>query len=230
MRVDFNVPLTQEGAVADKTRLEAHIPLVRELVAAGARVALISHFGRPKGEVVAKYSLAPIAAALSDLMKKKITFVPACVGEEVAKAMEKASTGDVLLLENLRFHPGEEKNDRDFARKLALPFDVFVMDAFSASHRAHASTRGIVDFLPSFAGPLLLREIDRLSQARDNPRSPYVLILGGAKVSDKIAVIESMIERGHNHNRRGNGLHIFESARKGDRTVSLRGGTAGFCP
>ncbi len=195
VRVDFNVPLTQEGAVADKTRLEAHIPLVRELVAAGARVALISHFGRPKGEVVAKYSLAPVAAALSDLMKKKITFVPACVGEEVAKAMEKASTGDVLLLENLRFHPGEEKNDRDFARKLALPFDVFVMDAFSASHRAHASTRGIVDFLPSFAGPLLLREIDRLSQARDNPRSPYVLILGGAKVSDKIAVIESMIER-----------------------------------
>lgn len=195
VRVDFNVPLTPEGAVADKTRLDAHVPLIGELVAVGAKVALVSHFGRPKGEVVAKYSLKPVADALSEILGKKIAFVPDCIGGEVAAAVEKAAAGDVLLLENLRFHSGEEKNGRDFAGKLASPFDVFVMDAFSASHRAHASTRAIVDFLPSFAGPLLLREIDLLSQARDNPQSPYVLILGGAKVSDKIAVIENMIER-----------------------------------
>ena len=195
VRVDFNVPFTPEGKVADATRLRAHLPLIENLVALGAKVALISHFGRPKGAVVAKYSLAPVAEALGVIMNKKVRFVSDCIGEGVAKELASMSRGDVALLENLRFYAEEEKNDSEFAKKLAAPFDVFVMDAFSAAHRAHASTRAIVDFLPSFAGPLPELEIAMLSKARENPTRPYTLILGGAKVSDKIGVIEKMLDK-----------------------------------
>ena len=195
VRVDFNVPFTPEGNVADATRLKAHLPLIENLVASGAKVALISHFGRPKGAVVPKYSLAPVAAALSAIMNKDVKFVSDCIGKPVTDALASMSRGDVALLENLRFYAEEEKNDAEFAKKLAAPFDVFIMDAFSAAHRAHASTRAVVDFLPSFAGPLPALEIDMLSKARENPTRPYALILGGAKVSDKIGVIEKMLDK-----------------------------------
>jgi phosphoglycerate kinase len=194
VRVDFNVPLTSDGKVADDTRINAHVPLIRELSENHAKVALISHLGRPKGAPAPKYSLAPVSAELAAVMGRKIDFAADCVGDDAWKAVNSLSAGDIVVLENLRFHAEEEKNDADFAKALAAPFEVFIMDAFSASHRAHASTRAIVDFLPSFAGPLLIREIDMLSAARDNPRKPFVLILGGAKVSDKIGVIENMLD------------------------------------
>ena len=198
VRVDFNVPLNSDGSVSDDTRIEAHVPLIRQLSEAGARVALCSHLGRPKGQAVAKYSLKPVADELAKIMGTggpKIAFAPDCIGDTASEAVAKLGPGDVLVLENLRFHSGEEKNDTAFAQKLAAPFDVFVMDAFSAAHRAHASTRAIVEFLPSYAGPLLIREIEMLSEVRDNPRKPFVLILGGAKVSDKIGVIENMLAK-----------------------------------
>jgi len=195
VRVDFNVPLSSDGSVADDTRINAHIPLIKELAEAGARVALASHLGRPKGTPVAKYSLKPVADRLAALIGKKIEFAPDCVGDEAARAVNALSPGGTVVLENLRFYAEEEKNDAGFAKKLAAPFDTFIMDAFSAAHRAHASTRAVAGFLPSFAGPLLIREIEMLSAARDNPKKPYVLILGGAKVSDKIAVIENMLDK-----------------------------------
>lgn len=195
VRVDFNVPLTADGSVTDLTRINAHLPLIRELIACGAKVALCSHLGRPKGAVVAKYSLAPVADALRTLLGNHVSFVAECVGPEVGKAVAATGAGDILVLENLRFHAEEEKNDAAFAQNLAEPFDVFIMDAFSAAHRAHASTSAIVSFLPSYAGPLLIREIEMLSAVRDTPRKPYVLILGGAKVSDKIGVIDNMLDK-----------------------------------
>lgn len=193
VRVDFNVPLTPNGAVSDATRICAHLPVLTALREAGAKIALCSHLGRPKGTPVPKYSLEPVAGELSNLSGCKVRFVGDCVGSDVQAAVDNMVSGDILVLENLRFHAEEEKNDAAFAKQLAAPFDVFVMDAFSAAHRAHASTRAVVDCLPSFAGPLLIREIDMLSSARDNPKKPYVLILGGAKVSDKIGVIDNML-------------------------------------
>ena len=195
VRVDFNVPMTPDGKVADDTRIDAHLPLIRELMGAGAKIALCSHLGRPKGQVVEKYSLRPVADRLAEILSKPVAFASDCVGPDAAKAVDSLGAGDVLVLENLRFHPEEEKNDAAFAKQLAAPFDVFVMDAFSAAHRAHASTRAVVDDLPSFAGPLLIREIEMLSAARDNPKKPFVLILGGAKVSDKIGVIDNMLDK-----------------------------------
>ncbi|MDR1943638.1 MAG: phosphoglycerate kinase [Synergistaceae bacterium] len=195
VRVDFNVPLASDGKVADATRINAHVPLIKELEAAGARIALVSHLGRPKGAPVPKYSLKPVVDELAKIIGKKIAFAGDCVGDEPAKLIGSLAPGEIAVLENLRFHAEEEKNDASFAKKLASPFDVFVMDAFSAAHRAHASTRAVVDYLPSFAGPLLIREIEMLSSARDNPKKPYILILGGAKVSDKIGVIENIMDK-----------------------------------
>lgn len=194
VRVDFNVPMA-DGHVSDDTRIEAHVPLIRDLTAGGARVALCSHLGRPKGQRVDKYSLRPVAERLAELTGIKAAFASDCVGDEVSSAMSSMSPGDVVVLENLRFYAEEEKNDDAFAKKLAAPFDVFIMDAFSAAHRAHASTRAVVDHLKSFAGPLLIREIEMLSAARDEPKKPFVVILGGAKVSDKIAVIDNMLDK-----------------------------------
>jgi phosphoglycerate kinase len=195
VRVDFNVPLTSDGRVADDTRINAHIPLIGELSRAGARVALCSHLGRPKGQVNSKYSLRPVADELAKVTGAKTVFVPDCVGGDVSSVMTGLKSNETAVLENLRFYAEEEKNDASFAKKLASPFDVFIMDAFSAAHRAHSSTRAIVDFLPSFAGPLLIREIEMLGAVRDNPRHPFVLILGGAKVSDKINVIENLMSK-----------------------------------
>jgi phosphoglycerate kinase len=193
-RVDFNVPLTSDGKVADDTRINAHVPLIKELSDAGAKVALISHLGRPKGAPVAKYSLRPVAEELSSVLGKKVGFAEDCVGAPAQGAVDALTPGGITLLENLRFHAEEEKNDAGFAKMLAAPFDVFIMDAFSAAHRAHASTKAVTDCLPSFAGPLLIREIEMLSAVRDDPKKPFMLILGGAKVSDKIGVIENMLD------------------------------------
>lgn len=194
VRVDFNVPFDGEGNISDDTRIRAHLPVIEALKKAGAGViVLVSHLGRPKGKVNLKYTLEPVAAELSEILGENVKFVADCIGPEVLKAVNSSAKGSVLLLENARFYEGEEKNAPEFSRKLAVGFDVFVMDAFSASHRAHASTRGVADILPSFAGPLILNEIKMLSAARDNPQKPYTLILGGAKVSDKISVVENMI-------------------------------------
>jgi phosphoglycerate kinase len=194
VRVDFNVPL-KDGAPSDITRVLAHSETVGSLLAAGARVALASHLGRPNGKVVPEMSLSQVAAAAGEVFGRPVIFSKTCVGAGVEEAMEKLPEGGLLLLENLRFHPEEQKNDPDFARLLAKPFDVFVMDAFSASHRADSSTSAIMNCLPSFAGFLLQREVEMLSAVSESPKKPFVLILGGAKVSDKIGVVEHLMEK-----------------------------------
>lgn len=193
VRVDFNIPL--DGAkVADTTRICAHLPTLRALKAAGAKVALISHLGRPKGKADPKYSLEPVGEELAKITGWDVRFVPECIGPDVQKASAEWGN-EVLLLENVRFHPEEEKNDMEFAKKLAENFDIFVMDAFSAAHRAHSSTRAVAEILPSFAGLLIVKETEMLGAVRDDPKKPFVLILGGAKVSDKIAVVENMMKK-----------------------------------
>lgn len=194
VRVDFNVPLA-DGQVSDDTRIKAHLPTLTALRDAGAKVALVSHLGRPKGTVNLKYTLEPVGKELAKLTGWTVRFVPDCIGEKVDEAVANWKDGEVLLLENVRFYPEEEKNDMEFAKKLVKDFDVFVMDAFSAAHRAHASTRAAAELIPSFSGKLIDREITMLSAARDEPKKPFVLILGGAKVSDKIAVVENMLKK-----------------------------------
>ena len=194
VRVDFNVPLAN-GRVSDDTRIKAHLPTLTTLRDAGAKIALVSHLGRPKGTVNLKYTLEPVGEELAKLTGWPVRFVSDCIGEKVDEAVADWKDGEVLLLENVRFHPEEEKNDMEFAKKLVKNFDVFVMDAFSAAHRAHASTRAAAELIPSFSGKLIDREITMLSAARDEPKKPFVLILGGAKVSDKIAVVENMLKK-----------------------------------
>ena len=194
VRVDFNVPLA-DGRVSDDTRIKAHLPTLTALRDAGAKIALVSHLGRPKGTVNLKYTLEPVGEELAELTGWPVRFVSDCIGEKVDEAVADWKDGEVLLLENVRFHPEEEKNDMEFAKKLVKNFDVFVMDAFSAAHRAHASTRAAAELIPSFSGKLIDREITMLSAARDEPKKPFVLILGGAKVSDKIAVVENMLKK-----------------------------------
>ena len=194
VRVDFNVPLA-DGRVSDDTRIKAHLPTLTALREAGAKIALVSHLGRPKGTVNLKYTLEPVGEELAKLTGWPVRFVSDCIGEKVDEAVADWKDCEVLLLENVRFHPEEEKNDMEFAKKLVKNFDVFVMDAFSAAHRAHASTRAAAELIPSFSGKLIDREITMLSAARDEPKKPFVLILGGAKVSDKIAVVENMLKK-----------------------------------
>lgn len=194
VRVDFNVPL-KNGVVGDTTRISAHEDVVFRLLRWGARVALISHLGRPKGAVVPDMSLSHVRSEAERIFGVPVRVCPECVGPEVKKAVEDQKDGEVLLLENVRFHPEEQKNDRHFAEQLAAPFEVFVMDAFSASHRADSSTSAIMDLLPSFSGPLLQREATMLSSVSGNPERPFVLILGGAKVSDKIGVVENLMDK-----------------------------------
>ena len=194
VRVDFNVPLA-DGRVSDDTRIKAHLPTLTALREAGAKIALVSHLGRPKGTVNLKYTLEPVGEELAKLTGWPVRFVSDCIGEKVDEAVADWKDCEVLLLENVRFHPEEEKNDMEFAKKLVKNFDVFVMDAFSAAHRAHASTRAAAELIPSFSGKLIDREITMLSAARDEPKKRFVLILGGAKVSDKIAVVENMLKK-----------------------------------
>ncbi|MFA0887541.1 MAG: phosphoglycerate kinase [Synergistales bacterium] len=194
VRVDFNVPL-REGVVADDMRILSHLETIRRLLEAGAGITLVSHLGRPKGKVSPEFSLKPVTYRFAELTGWDVGFVEECIGPVVEDAVSAVRPGTILVLENVRFHPEEEKNDPDFACALAKPFDAFVMDAFSASHRAHASTQGITAFLPSYAGNLLCREVEILGQVRDHPRRPFSLILGGAKVSDKIGVIGHLLDK-----------------------------------
>ena len=194
VRVDFNVPLA-DGRVSDDTRLRASLPTIRHLCERGAKVVLCSHLGRPKGSVDEKLRLGTVAQRLSELLGRPVRYVQECIGPEVAEAVQAIAPGDVLLLENLRFHPGEEKNDPAFARDLASVADLFVNDAFGAAHRAHASTVGITDVLPSYAGLLLEREADMLGAVLHDPQRPFAVVVGGAKVGDKLPVLQNLLDK-----------------------------------
>jgi phosphoglycerate kinase len=193
VRVDFNVPM-QNGKITDDTRIRESLPTLQLLQKSGARVILMSHLGRPKGKRVPEFSLSSVAEHLGKKWHIPTKMAPDCIGEEVQKMAKELKNGEVLLLENLRFHPEEEKNDADFSQKLSALADLYVNDAFGSAHRAHASTEGVTHFLPAVSGLLMQKELDFLSKALSNPKRPLIAILGGAKVGSKIGVLNKMAE------------------------------------
>ncbi|MBD2019691.1 phosphoglycerate kinase [Leptolyngbya sp. FACHB-36] len=201
VRADFNVPLDDQGSITDDTRIRAALPTINELTSKGAKVILSSHFGRPKGDdyaarVTDKFRLTPVAQRLSELLGKPVVKTDDCIGSDVAAKVAELKDGDVLLLENVRFHPEEEKNDAEFAKQLASVADLYVNDAFGTAHRAHASTEGVTHYLkPSVAGLLIEKELQFLQEAIENPQRPLAAIVGGSKVSSKIGVIETLLEK-----------------------------------
>ena len=195
VRVDFNVPLDKSLNITDDTRIRAAIPTLRHIVDGGGRLIIMSHLGRPKGGPDPKYSMKPVLKRLGELLGRPVQFANDCIGEEAAKLAKGLKDGEVLLLENLRFHAEEEKNDPTFAKALASLGDIYVSDAFGTAHRAHASTAGVADTLPAYAGFLMEKEITYLSKVTSSPERPMVAIMGGAKVSDKILVIENLLTK-----------------------------------
>ena len=195
VRCDFNVPLDDNKNITDENRIVGAMPTIKYLVEKGAKVILCSHMGRPKGEFNPKYSLKPVAARLSELLGKQVVMAEDVIGDSAKAAVANMKDGDVVLLENVRYHKEEEKNDPAFAKELASFAEIFVNDAFGTAHRAHASTAGVADYLPAVCGYLIQKEIDVMGGALSNPARPFVAILGGAKVSDKIGVIENLIDK-----------------------------------
>ncbi|KPF73112.1 phosphoglycerate kinase [Bosea sp. AAP35] len=193
VRVDLNLPM-EDGKVTDTTRIDRILPTIREMSAKGAKVVLLAHFGRPKGVDEAN-SLKQVVPALAHALGQPVTFVADCIGDDVSKAIAAAKNGDVLLLENTRFHAGDEKNDPDFVKALAANGDLFVNDAFSAAHRAHASTEGLAHVLPAFAGRTMQAELEALSAGLDNPARPVMAIVGGAKVSTKLDLLGNLVKK-----------------------------------
>jgi phosphoglycerate kinase len=194
MRADFNVPL-EGNEITDDTRIRAALPTIHYILDEGASLVLMSHLGRPKGEVKPELSLNPVADRLGELLNQDVQMAPDCVGDEVEAMAESLEPGDVLLLENTRFHSGEKQNDPEYAAQLAAMGDLFVNDAFGTAHRAHASTVGVTESLPAVSGFLIEKEFEFLGRATGNPEHPYIVILGGAKVSDKIGVIENLLDK-----------------------------------
>lgn len=194
VRVDFNVPL-QDGVITDDSRIKAVLPTINYLLEQQAKVILISHFGRPKGQVKEEFRLDPVAQRLGELLGKKVIKVDDCIGEQARQAVAKMQNGDVLVLENVRFYKEESENDATFAKNLASLADVYVNDAFGAAHRAHASTVGVTNYLPAVAGFLMQRELEMQGKALEKPSRPFIAIIGGAKISDKIGVIENLLAK-----------------------------------
>lgn len=194
VRVDYNVPI-KEGKVSDNTRVEATVKTVKHLLSSGCRVVLMSHLGRPKGKVDQKYSLGPVVPVVEELMGAKVHFAPDCIGPSADYVTAGAKKGEIVLLENLRFHPEEEKNDGEFAKQLARHGEFFIQDAFGSVHRAHASTSAVAKCLPGAIGFLIQTELEYLDRVISNPGRPFLAIIGGAKVSDKISVLHRLIER-----------------------------------
>ncbi|ADI02605.1 phosphoglycerate kinase [Syntrophothermus lipocalidus] len=195
VRVDFNVPTDKQGNILDDARIKASLPTIRYLIDQGAKVILMSHLGRPDGKVVEAYRLDKVAQHLSTLLGQEVKKLPDCVGKEVEDAVAQMQPGQVVLLENVRFHAGEEKNDPEFAAQLAALGDVFVNDAFGTAHRAHASTAGVTRYLPSAAGFLMEKEVKMLRSVMESSESPRVAIIGGAKVSDKMGLLQNMLDK-----------------------------------